>query len=156
MKRQKKNPIKVLTYLNVSLTLFKDLFLPFQGFLGGSVFLSLNENMHYKNEELWMKCLKAEKCFRGWVWIGIGKNIWRGICSRNVFASLNISKEMGSQDIILERCLLLRNKTPKGFSETHSIGQLNANCKIQRLVLIHFTCLEDSFKLLKIQSGSYI
>ena len=26
---------------------------------------SLNDSIHHKNEELCMKCLKAEKCFRG-------------------------------------------------------------------------------------------
>lgn len=133
-------------------------FFPSRVFSGDLVFFfsSLNENMHYKNEELWLKCLKAKKCFRGWVWIGAGKNIWQGMCSCDVFASLNISKEMESHDIILERGHLLRKKTLEGFSKTHSIGQLNANCKIQRWGLIHLACLEDSFKLLEIQRGSSI
>lgn len=121
-----------------------------------NLFFPWSENIHYKNEELCMKWLKAEKCFKGRVWVERGENIWQGICSCNVFASWNISKEIESHDLILERCQLLGKKTLKGFSKIHSIGQSNANCKTQRLILIHFACLEESFKPLKIQRGSYI
>lgn len=126
------------------------------GFSQRIYFSPLSENIHYKNEELCMKWLKAEKCFKGPLWVERGENIWQGICSCNVFASWNISKEIESHDLILERCQLLGKKTLKGFSKIHSIGQSNANCKTQRLILIHFACLEESFKPLKIQRGSYI
>lgn len=103
-----------------------------------------------------MKCLKAEICFRECMCVGRRKNICQGISSCNVFASWNISKEIESHDLTPEGCELLGKKTLKGFSKTHSIGQLNANCTTQRLILIHFACLEESFKPFKIQRDSDI
>lgn len=145
-----------LTCFNISLTFINVYFLPFRVFSENLFFLLKWEYSPPKNKEQWMKCLKAETCFSGWMWIEWRTDIWQGCCSCNVFASLNISKEIESPHLILERWQWLGKKTLEGFRKTHSIGQLNANCKTHRLTLIHFACLEESLKPLKIQRGSYI
>lgn len=85
----------------------------------------------------------------------------REYLAKNVFMFLNLHvdnniKGNESHDLTVERCQLPGKKTLKGFSKTQRIGQLNANSETQRLVLIHFACLEESFKPLKIQRDSYI
>lgn len=100
-----------------------------------------------------MKYLKTRKCLRG-VWVEREEIFDKEFVLVPVFTKLRYIKgKKKSHDLIQARCQRLERKTLRDFSKTHRIGQLNANCETQRLVLIHSSCLEESLSLSKFQEA---
>lgn len=92
---------------------------------------------------------------KGWVYVSWEKrNISQRICSCIcVYEAEIYQRGEKSHDLIQARCQRLERKTLGGFSKTHRIGQLDANCETQRLVLIHSSCLEENVSLSKFQKA---